>query len=260
MRTKSKKEVIIKGKIIGGERLLICIPLISSDRVSLIKDAIKLKNINPDIIEWRVDYFQYYKNIDEIIDSLIELNQIIGDIPLIFTLRHIMEGGQQNICDNERLEIIKKSLETGYVDMIDVEMENSKYFLNETKNLISENKVKLILSYHDFKLTPDKDFIINKIIKGENLGADISKVAFMPKSIDDVLILFNATNEIKKMTKIPIIAISMGEIGKISRLAGGLFGSDITFAAGTGISAQGQIPYLDLKNMMNFLYEVKNDK
>jgi 3-dehydroquinate dehydratase-1 len=47
--------------------------------------------------------------------------------------------------------------------------------------------------------------------------------------------------------KIPLVAISMGSLGAISRIAGGLFGSDITFASGIKASAPGQLPLDDLK-------------
>jgi 3-dehydroquinate dehydratase-1 len=47
--------------------------------------------------------------------------------------------------------------------------------------------------------------------------------------------------------KIPLIAISMGHEGVITRIAGGLFGSDITFASGTATTAPGQLSIMDLR-------------
>jgi 3-dehydroquinate dehydratase I len=58
--------------------------------------------------------------------------------------------------------------------------------------------------------------------------------------------------------QVPIVTISMGEEGAISRLAGGLFGSDITFAIGLQASAPGQIPIKDLQMGMSLLYKLKS--
>ncbi len=46
----------------------------------------------------------------------------------------------------------------------------------------------------------------------------------------------------------------MGPQGRLSRLAGGLFGSDITFASGRTPSAPGQIPIEHLRHAMAALY------
>jgi 3-dehydroquinate dehydratase-1 len=48
--------------------------------------------------------------------------------------------------------------------------------------------------------------------------------------------------------------MSMGPEGAVSRLAGGLFGSDITFAIGLQASAPGQIPIKELRLAMDVLY------
>ena len=86
-------------------------------------------------------------------------------------------------------------------------------------------------------------------------GADIAKVAVMPKNHNDVLTLLRASWAARKETvDCPIVTMSMGEEGVVSRLAGGLYGSDITFAVGMGISAPGQIPIAELRQGMAVLY------
>ena len=54
--------------------------------------------------------------------------------------------------------------------------------------------------------------------------------------------------------RIPIAGISMGAEGAVSRIAGGLFGSDITFAAGKTATAPGQIPIGKLRPAMDLIY------
>ena len=52
-----------------------------------------------------------------------------------------------------------------------------------------------------------------------------------------------------------MITIAMGDGGRVTRLAGGLFGSDITFAAGEASSAPGQIPVAELRRAMALFYD-----
>ena len=101
----------------------------------------------------------------------------------------------------------------------------------------------MILSYHNFEATPDPDYIIDTLFQAREMGADIAKVAVMPHDFENVLTLMQATLMSRKNgLKIPAIAISMGALGSLTRLAGKLFGSDITFASSETPSAPGQIP------------------
>ncbi|MBZ2173992.1 type I 3-dehydroquinate dehydratase [Schnuerera sp. xch1] len=253
MKLQSKKKVIVKNKVFGGSKMLICLPLISKNKEMLIKDAKEICLLAPDIIEWRVDFFETIHDINNIKDALIELSKSIDNIPLIFTLRHSDEGGCIYLTQDKRIEIIEKSINTGCVDLLDIEIANDMEFLNKIKNIIKRNDIKLILSYHNFKQTPSEEFMLNKIIEGEKIGADISKIAVMPKDYGDVLKLLNATYKARNIVDIPLITIAMGKTGAITRMIGGLFGSDMTFAVGKESSAAGQMPISDIKMVLNIL-------
>jgi len=70
------------------------------------------------------------------------------------------------------------------------------------------------------------------------------------------LTLLNATNRARNTSvEVPIVTMSMGPEGQITRLAGGLFGSDITFAIGKNASAPGQIPIAALREAMAIFYK-----
>lgn len=253
MRLQSETKIEVKGKVFGGNKMLICLPLVSKNKESLIEQAKEICELNPDIIEWRVDFFDTVEEVDSVVDALKGLSEAMKEIPLIFTCRHSKEGGQKEMTQEKRVEIIEKSLKTGCIDIIDVEMFNDKEFLDKIKTLVKENDAKLILSHHNFTKTPDEDFIYNKIVEGEKLGADISKIAVMPQNYGDVLTLLNATYRARNTVKVPIVTMSMGEMGGITRIAGGLFGSDMSFAVGKELSAPGQVPIKDLKAVLNIL-------
>lgn len=82
----------------------------------------------------------------------------------------------------------------------------------------------------------------------QEYGADIAKIAVMPKTSGDVLRLLEATNEMKeKHTETPVITMSMSGLGKVSRICGEVFGSAVTFASAGQASAPGQLPVEDMR-------------
>jgi 3-dehydroquinate dehydratase-1 len=253
------KTVKVKGKTVGGKRTLICVPLAAQDYYSLIMQAMELKKLNPDIIEWRVDYYDDCTDKETVLSLLNELRNILGDIPILYTLRTVEEGGMAKISNKLRREIIEESIESGFVDLVDVELSNDIEFIKDMRDLTLANGTKLILSYHNFKETPGEDEIIKKLVKGEEYDSDIVKLAVMPNSKDDVLTLMKAVNEAGKILNIPIIAISMGEEGQITRIACRSMGSAVTFAVGSNPSAPGQIGYNEIKRILYTLEGGRDD-
>lgn len=88
----------------------------------------------------------------------------------------------------------------------------------------------------------DKNELVSRMVKMQQVGADLPKVAVMPHDSTDVLTLLSATIEMKnKYFVTPVITISMGKLGVASRLCGEVFGSAMTFASAGDSSAPGQI-------------------
>ena len=256
MRQQSEVQVIVRGSVIGGPQPLICLPLVGDTRAKVLQEAEALAKLQPDLLEWRIDGYNDVDNIAESLSLLNEMRAIIGDTPLIFTCRIDLEGGMKKLSRQVRLDLNSAVMETGDIDLIDIELCNDREFIDITKDKAQENGVKLILSYHNFAETPSEHFIYSKLVEAQTAGGDISKFAAMPKNYGDVLTLLNATQRARnEAVQVPIVAMSMGPEGAVSRLAGGLFGSDITFAIGMQASAPGQIPIKELRNGMALLYK-----
>jgi len=94
---------------------------------------------------------------------------------------------------------------------------------------------------------------VAKFLHAEQLGADVAKLAVMPRDLDDVLTLLCATREASKKLRIPLISMSMGPYGAMTRLFGWTFGSALTFAVGASSSAPGQVPIEDLNTVLHIL-------
>lgn len=254
MRIQAKKPILLRGKILGGKKPLLCLPILAASEQELEKQTTKAMEFSPDIIEWRVDSFEGAKDVTRVVKALKGLRQQIKDIPLIFTFRSYNEGGLIRVEDRLRCNIILESIATGLLDVVDIEFASCDDMVMQIKACAKKIGTSLILSYHNFNMTPSVDFIVKKIKDEISLGADIAKVAVMPKNHQDVLNLLYATLEARQILKDPpIITVSMGELGKITRIMGYIFGSDMSFASGEKASAPGQIHISQLRELINNL-------
>lgn len=193
---------------------------------------------NTDLIELRVDYF---KSLD-----IGEFKKIIKSCkkPVIATIRKKDEGGFFEGSEIERFAIFRKLLEFG-ADYIDVEYSSGKNLIRCM--LKNKKNTKIIVSYHNFKETPNN---IKKIYdKIKKLSPDLIKIAANANSIDDNFRIFDLLKN-----KENLIAFCMGQKGEISRILAHKFGSRITYASlgKNKQSAPGQISLED----MNILYHV----
>jgi 3-dehydroquinate dehydratase-1 len=254
MRLQSKKQVTVRGRVIGGPDVLVCLPLVAKDTTELLAQADELLPLDPDLLEWRIDGYDNVENLSDSLQALNTLRSKIGDIPLIYTCRIDAEGGFKKIDRNKRLELIQASIRSKDLDIVDVELCNDSAFINEVKQAAGESGAGLILSYHNFNETPDADAIFAKLAQAQKMGADIAKVAVMPRGYGDVLTLLSATLKARDALDVPLVTMAMGGEGGVTRLAGGLFGADITFAIGKTASAPGQIPIGQLRQAMAVLY------
>ena len=85
-------------------------------------------------------------------------------------------------------------------------------------------------------------------------GCDIAKIAVMPNSRQDVLTLMEASVEMLEHTaRCPFVTMSMGTIGKVTRVAGAFTGSCMTFGTAGAMSAPGQVPSDSLSQILRAL-------
>ena len=234
---------------------MICLPLVAKDRSALLQQTAELVRLDPDVLEWRIDGYDQVEDLSDCLETLHALKAAMGSIPMIFTCRILREGGFKEISQETRLQLITTVIASGGVEIVDIEICNEPAFIEKVKKTAQSSDTKLILSYHNFDETPDEAFIFNKLVMAQEMGADIAKLAVMPKNYADVLTLLGATLKARtEAVKVPMVTMSMGPEGGVSRAAGGLFGSDLTFAAGKEASAPGQIPIADLRQVMSVLY------
>ncbi|MHC1682398.1 MAG: type I 3-dehydroquinate dehydratase [Clostridiaceae bacterium] len=250
------KVVEIKNVAIGEGTPKICVPIVGRKISDIIEEASYLKGLDFDIVEWRVDFYEEVANILKVKEALQSIRDILQDKPIIFTFRSKKEGGETEISNQYYFELNKAIAETRLADSIDIELFNEESDVRGLVEIAHTNDLKVIMSNHDFYKTPEKEEIISRLRKMEELGADIPKIAVMPTSTEDVITLLDATRIMKEQyAKGPIITMAMAGKGVISRLSGELFGSALTFGAAKKVSAPGQISVEDLRKTLEILHK-----
>ena len=249
--------VLSIGKTVIGEGMpKIIVPLMGQTEEELVQEIEKVKRLKPDIIEWRVDVYEHVEDIESVQEMITKLRAALSDELLLFTFRSHKEGGNKKVSVSYYMELLQEAIRTKQIDLVDVELFTGEQYVKELVETAEANGVYVIISNHDFEKTPSKKEIISRLCKMQELGAHIPKMAVMPNSVDDVITLLEATNTMKTdYADRPIITMSMGGTGLISRLAGECFGSAATFGAGIQVSAPGQIPVAQLRQTLEILHK-----
>lgn len=250
------KTLSIKGIRIGEGMPKIIVPIVGKTKEEIIEKANSFRNIKVDVTEWRADFYDEVFDTASVLGTLKALRNAVPNIPILFTFRTKKEGGEKEITTEAYTALNKAVAESGDADLIDVEIFWGDETARENIENIHKAGVYAVGSNHDFSKTPDKDDIICRMRKMQDMGTDIPKIAVMPECAEDVLTLMAATNEMfTKYADRPIVTISMGSIGVISRLSCEVFGSSMTFGAVGKVSAPGQIPAEELASALNILHK-----
>lgn len=249
------KVVQVKNIRIGEGIPKICVPITGETMEQIMEEVSALRLVEMDIVEWRVDFYENAKETDKVVHTLDKIRTALPEVPIIFTFRTAKEGGEKAISPELYLELNKAIVKTGLIDIVDIELDNEAGLMKDIVEFAHLHGVCVIISNHDFHQTPSKEEIISRLNKAQELGADIPKIAVMPNSASDVLTLLEATNIMKEQyAKQPVITMSMAGSGVISRLAGEIFGSSVTFGAARKASAPGQVDVKELRNVLKLLH------
>ena len=250
------KYVEVRGVKIGEGVPKICVPIVGKTKEEILAAARSFEDVALDVVEWRVDWFEGVFGFAQVEDVLKDLRPALGETPILFTFRTSKEGGEKAIEADAYAELNKKAAATGLVDLVDVEAFTGDEVVKDIIEGAHAHGVKVVASNHDFDKTPDKDDIVGRLVKMQELGADIPKMAVMPRNKQDVLTLLSATLEMsEQFADRPIITMSMAGTGVVSRLAGETFGSALTFGAATKASAPGQINVNELAQVLDIIHK-----
>ena len=218
--------------------MLIAVPL--SD-IDFDKNLLLCKEKGADIVELRVDLFEN-KDPENVLSCIHKAHEI--GIQTILTVRSEREGGKPV---EDRLKIFNAC--SPHSDYTDIEL-SSQDIIQDVRDTVKSWGKKLIVSYHNFELTPPNWILKDIFREARRWGADIVKISVKANSYEDVarLLCLGKESDGEK------ILIAMGEYGKVSRLAGFIFGSVITYAFVGSAVAPGQLSLEDMVALRKMFY------
>lgn len=249
-------KVCVRKTVIGEGMPKICAPIVGRNRQEILLQAKELLEAGADLAEWRADWFEGVKDKEQLREMLELLRGELKEMPLLVTFRTKREGGEEEISAEDYEEFLGEVLSSGQADLVDVELFMGTELLERVTQEAHEKGVKVVASSHDFEKTPNVGEMVDRLCKMQKAGADLLKLAVMPRDPGDVLTLLAATWQMRECyAKQPVITMAMGGKGVISRMAGEIFGSALTFGAVGKASAPGQVEVRELKRVLGLLHE-----
>ena len=201
--------------------------------------------LDADIIEWRADYLPK----EAILQVAPAIFEKFAGRGLVFTLRTRSEGGEIDLSPEEYVNVIKEGAQFYKPDYIDFEYYSYKDVFEEMLDFPN-----LVLSYHNFQETPEN--MMEILSELTILNPKLVKVAVMAHTEQDVLDLMNYTRGFKTLNpEQEYVTISMGKVGKVSRITADVTGSSWSFASLDEVSAPGQISLASMKKIREILDE-----
>ncbi len=216
-----------------GKQILGSCPVIAaavSDSDLRLLKPVDLKVIN--LLELRVDMFKSLS--EDYVKGVFYQAMKRFSKPLLCTIRLKSEGGRKAIGEDKRYALFEAV--APLADTIDIEIQSN--LLKDVVRLAHKFKKPVIASYHNLQKTPGNDYLSRMLRNAQKVSADITKLAVKADTMDDVARLLRLTMDHKKDN---LIAISLGDRGRISRIVNPLFGSLITYGYTGSPKADGQM-------------------
>ena len=251
-----KKTVRWRQLTLGAGRPAVCLPVMGRDERALGAFAHAAALAGAEVIELRADSLLAMPTAAQAASMIRAVRAAAPDVPLLFTLRTARDGGA-GLPDADAYEALLcglMALEDALPDALDCELSVGEAAFSRIAACAHDAGVSLVGSSHDFAKTPERTEIVRRLTLMERLGADVCKIAVMPKTRADVLTLMQAALEADESLCAPLIAISMRPLGAITRVGGELFGSCLTFGAVGQTSAPGQMDARALRGALTLLH------
>lgn len=202
-------------------------------------------------------------------EKLFSLSKLFDFVELRLDDNYLEDRQLKMLIEYPNKKIITcRCFNTGYLDVyrtaicygaefIDIDCDIQQEVLNEMIILMRNTNTKLILSYHNFDTTPDIDYLREKVDRLFESGAHIVKIACKvekPEDCANILSLYTNPDYQKRL-----IAIGMGEAGRISRISNLFLGAPFTYvSSGNGSeTAEGQYDFISARDIIKRLEDMK---
>ena len=244
---------------------LIIVPVMSQDPATLLPDMQRVIAAGAPAVEWRADAVAQALDAAAWLDALLSAGDALDALwastpdapPLIATVRTAAEGGHRELTRDEYAHAIMTLAHPRCVSGVDVEAlragRDAPALVAAARAGRADTERTVLASHHDFERTPALAQCLEIFEALADSGADVLKLAVTPQREEDVLTLLRATLQRSRIGEQPLITISMGELGALSRLGGHVMGSTATFATVGQASAPGQLSLEQVRTALSLL-------
>ena len=243
----------LRGTALGAGAPKVCVPVVATTPEAAADAARDLPAGVADVVELRLDHLEGAAADPAVVAAAVRaVRDVLPDeVPLLATFRSVREGGAQPADEDAYAAAVRASLVPG-VDAVDVELA-----ARDLTALVADARAAgaaVVVSHHDVAATPPAEVIVDVLRRQREAGADVCKVAVMPQDADDVLTLLVATRRFTAAADRPVVTVAMGGLGLVSRLAGELVGSAMTFGTVGAGSAPGQVEAERVREVLTLLH------
>lgn len=238
---------------------MICISITEATQSEALR-AVERSALAADVIELRMDMIQ-----DGDLPRLMDAARRVSDgIKIIVTCRRKEESlvpagdiGERKtqMTKAARMNLLRQAVLCG-ADFVDIELAWGAPAVRQLKNYCraQKSRTRVIVSWHDVSKTPSLAALKKIFSDCAQTGADIIKMVPYARCAADNLKVMQLIDYAKKQNR-DIIAMCMGELGKVSRALAPLWGSYLSFAVlpGGRKSAPGQLPLSAMRQFRDLL-------
>jgi len=239
---------------------MICIPITAKTNKEALQEIERSCPI-ADFIELRMDLIAD-GNLDDLIPAI---RNATGSVKIIVTCRKKEEALSANelpqaksiIKDKEigKMDLLKKAIEMK-VEFVDIELTEGQTAIGELRDCCAKlgGVTGIIVSYHDIKKTPSLAKLKEIFQKCLENGAAIVKIVTFAKSAEDNLKVLSMIPYAQKHSQ-KIIAMCMGDEGRISRVVAPFLGAYLSFAVldQGEQAAPGQLTVQEMRQINNLI-------
>jgi len=245
--------VTVGDVVFGQGAPKIIVPIVGTSAAGIVDEGAALASADCDLVEWRVDYYDQVSDAAGTARLARQLRTVVAK-PVLVTFRTTGEGGVRELPEPDYFALYDEVIAQRAADLLDVELFREGEAVARTVAAAHAQGIAVVMSSHEFDSTPPADEIVVRLRLMQDKGADILKIAVMPQSPRDVLTLLDATERMaREHARQPLITMSMGALGVVSRVSGEVFGSCATFGSASQASAPGQVPVGELRSILGAL-------
>ena len=187
------RTVKVRDVVIGEGRVKTIVPITGTTADEAIAQAQTIgASAQTDAVEFRVDFLDVALDAGKLAALGPQVAAQLQGKPLIVTFRTKAEGGNKAIADADYAALYETLLKARFADLIDVEMFRSEAVVRRLVAAAHGAGVFVVMSNHDFSGTPPAAELLARLRRQQELGADVLKLAMMPRDPGDVLELLRS--------------------------------------------------------------------